>query len=163
MFRTAALMALAGVVCVPAAYAEQGRRQDRRLEQVQVLAHEVQEQAEHVRAEAGSLRRRLGPQENRALRRLDVLVVRARQFHREAERPRVSPDRLDDDFRALQVAWQRAAQSFRWIPGERHMRQDFQRLSQAVNRLERGYDRLMLADNGRHGRRDSRPPYGGRR
>jgi hypothetical protein len=159
MFRTAALMAVAGVVCVPAAYASNERVPERRMEQVRALAHEVQEQAEHVRAEAISIRRRPGAHENQALRRLDLLVVRARQFHREAERRRVSPARLDEDFRALQAAWRQASGTLRWIPTDRHMRQDFQRLSRAVDRLENGYERLMRAGNDRR----DRWPHQGRR
>jgi hypothetical protein len=161
MFRTAALMAVAGVVCVPAAYASEARGPAGRLEQVRVLAHEVQDEAEHVRAAVRSSRYRLTPQEHRALRSLDFLVARAREFHREAERPRVSPNRLDEDFDALQAAWRRTEQTFPSLRMYRHARQDFRRLSSAMDRLDRSYDRLMARD-GRPGRREGWP-HAGRR
>ena len=52
MFRTAALILAAGVACAPAAFADSRGVARGRLEQVQAMAHRVQDEAEQVRAGA---------------------------------------------------------------------------------------------------------------
>lgn len=163
MLRTAALMTVAGVFFVPAAYAGPGRGPEARLEQVQALAHDVAMQAQQLRAETQASRHRFTPREQRALRQMDALVFRARRFHRESERPRVSPADLDREYHALDVAFRNVADSFGRLRVGNRARQDFHRLSITMDRLDDRYERLVQARYGRPGRWDRTPPHVGRR
>ena len=165
MFRTAALILAAGVVSAPAAFADSRGVARGRLEQVQAMAHRVEDEAQQVRAGARTTHHyRLLPREIRAMRRLDVLVFRAREFHREAEGPRVRNGRLDDAWGELQLAWRQAAESFPGLRTGPYVRRDFRQLTFAMDRLTDSYERFDRADRGDPRRRgDGRGPYVGRR
>jgi len=141
MIRSAAFMLVTGAAFVPALAGPPAS--SHRVEQVQRLAHEVDDSARSVRS--GVFYRGFpSPREQRALRQMDLLVSRASAFHEAIER-RPFSWKTREQLDALVQAHARAAGMFPSLRASIPALRGFRRLSAQVDRLAEGYDALLVA------------------
>lgn len=139
------------------------------VEEVQKLAHEVEDRARLVHRSAERSAHHRSHREARALVRLHELEEQARHFHAEVESYGQSFHHTEADFRELRRAYSRAAYAMHNLHAFRNVNRQFDRLSDAMYELEMYaedlFDRVRPASrryrdrhdrdwNGDHRRRD---------
>ena len=123
-------------------------------EQVKRLAHEVNENAEHVHNAAEARAHHGDRDEERALSDLHGLKEAAEHFHDQVERYGQSPSHTRSDYYTVLNAYNRARSSIRWSHVEGHVIRDFNDLSRSLNELSYYYRDASYG--GGHGRDDDR-------
>ncbi|HKY32813.1 MAG TPA: hypothetical protein VJV23_09775 [Candidatus Polarisedimenticolia bacterium] len=158
MIKTAALIAVAGMAFAPAAADNRGGERAR-IEQVQALAHEMEDATARLRLDARRTRHHFSLREQRALRQLDSLAESARRFHREMERFPRRPGMAGDEFDSLTLAFRQARRTFPWLHPYRPLEIQFGRVERLMDRLGDRY--LIVARGGRgYGRGEDDHRYG---
>lgn len=133
------ILATALIAAAPLAWAD--HRAPSPFGRLVVVAHELQEAAEHVH-EAAERRAHHGDRwEEFALTRLHLLERRAERFQEVVERRGRDPWRLEREYRRLAAAYRDAEEALPYLHGDRHVRRDFQR----VRRLMREVDMMFGA------------------
>lgn len=144
-------------------------RSGRWLQRVQILAHQTEDAASELARAARYGARRVSWRESWALRRIDSLAWQARSFHRLVEGHRRDPRQLEDDFEALDRAYEQASIAMRNLRPY-SARAEFGRVSSLMGRLRTtctGFDSPWARHRGPEGHddRDERryPDFPGRR
>ena len=107
-----------------------------RVEEVQKLAHRVEDRARLVHRSAERFAHHRDFREEKALVRLHELEEQARHFHRQVERNRQSVRHTEEDFRVLSQAYTRAAYAMHDLHAFGRIDREFNRLSDAMFDLE---------------------------
>jgi hypothetical protein len=129
------LLMLAALLLVsPAVWAHNGLRSVP-MSEVAALAHSVERSARHVHRAAEARSHHLTSAESVALARLHALERAARHFHRQTERFHRHPVHTAHDYRRLVTAYYRAADGFRTLHADRHVRADWRQVQIDMNRL----------------------------
>lgn len=139
VFFTTALVALVSSPIAWAAHPEtyRGYQVTRgQLEEVQRLAHEVEDRARLVHRAAERLAHHGDRREERALVQLHELEEQARHFHRQVERNRQNVGHTERDFRRLRQAYSRVAYTMHDLHAYGRVDREFDRLSDAMYDLE---------------------------
>ena len=139
IFLTVASIALFIVPDAKAAHSETNRRLESpryRIEEVQKLAHEVEDRARLVHRSAERFVHHGDIREERALVRLHELEEQATHFHRQVERYRRNVGHTESDFRELRQAYTRAAYAMHGLHAFGKIDREFDRLSDAMADLE---------------------------
>jgi chromosome segregation ATPase len=139
VFFSTALIALLSSPVAWAAHSETNRGYRAtwsQVEEVQRLAHEVEDRSRLVHRSAERLAHHGDFQEERALARLHELEERAEHFHRQVERNRQNVGHTEEDFRDLSQAYRRAAYAMHDLHAFGKIDREFDRLSDAMYDLE---------------------------
>lgn len=129
-------------------YRRQARRSRWQWEGVKRLAHEVDEKASHVHAEAERGAHHGSYWERRALADLHELDEAAEHFHRQVERLRQDPAHTRSDFRRLERAYEQSSRTIRYAHIDEHVRRDFAKLAEAMEALADAYLETEDHDDG---------------
>lgn len=105
--------------------------------QIQVLAHDLDDAATHVWQQASEERHHMTPQEQYSIDRLRVFAERAHHFHEMVEQEWTHPEHLRRDYARLYRAFGQARfANHLLLHGTRHEQGDFRRAEAAMARLD---------------------------
>lgn len=165
VFFTTAFVALLSSPIAWAAHPETNRGYQvtrGQVEEVQKLAHEVEDRARLVHRAAERLAHHGDFREEKALARLHELEEQAGHFHRQVERNRQNVGHTEGDFRELRQAYSRAAYTMHDLHAYGKIDREFDRLSDAMYDLEMYAGDLFDRGRPAHRRYSDRDRWGDR-